>query len=140
MKYLLTLIAVVAWAGVGFAQDHVPPRAVTNLGVSTGRTSAVISWTAPGDQCTNARCAEYELRFSTEPFTECNFAAGTRLTTREPQPPGSQECVALVGLACHTTYYFALRAKDQAGNWSLLSNVVGRATADCHSTAEALCE
>ncbi len=140
MKHALLAGALVAWCGLALAQDHVPPHAVTNLSVSTGTTNAVISWSAPGDQCTNAACAEYELRFSGKPFTECNFSSGTRLSTARPQPPGKQECVALVGLTCNATYYFAVRAKDDAGNWSVLSNVVSQATAPCNTSKVALCE
>ncbi len=138
MKRLLLTLALLAWSAPALAQDHVAPNAVTNLTANTGKTTAVLNWTAPGDQCTNATCAEYELRYSTSTFTECNFANGTLITTGTPQSPGSQECYQASGLTCNTTYYFAVRVKDSAGNWSVLSNVVSKATRTCNSS-EVLC-
>ncbi len=140
MRHTLLLGTLVAWCGLALAQDHLPPRAITDLSVKTGTLNAVISWIAPGDQCTDSACTEYELRFSADTLTEYSFSRGTRVTAGRPQPPGKQECVAFVGLDCHTTYYFGVRAKDAAGNWSVLSNVVRQATAACDRSKVALCE
>ncbi len=140
MKRLMIVVALLTWVGVAFALDHVAPNNVTNVTVNTGKTTAVVHWTAPGDKCGNATCAEYELRYSTSSFDECNFEFGTQVSTTPPQSPGSQECFEVSGLTCNRTYYFAVRVKDSAGNWSVLSNVASGTTRTCPINPEVLCE
>lgn len=140
MKSLaLAALATLALAGIALAQDHVPPPAVT-IGVAAGHSTAVVTWISPGDQCTNATCAEYELRYSTSAITECNFSSATPISTSSPQGPGNEECAGLTSLSCNSTYYFALRTKDSSGNWSVLSNVVTKTTKACNIYTEFGCE
>ena len=141
MKSLvLAALATLALAGAAFAQDYVPPNVVTNLTIGTGNSTASAYWTAPGDQCTGATCAEYDLRYSTSAITECNFTNGTRVTTTSPVSPGNAQCFDISSLSCNTTYYWAVKTKDSSGNWSALSNVVTRATVACNNSLEVICE
>lgn len=71
----------------------------------------------------------YDLRWSATPFTPATFASATPVS---PQPPtisgGLTQTYAKLGLSPGTTYYFALRARDEAGNWSGVSNVLSATT------------
>jgi len=41
-----------------------------------------------------------------------------------PRSPGDWENLGLGGYTLDTTYWFAIKTRDEAGNWSPLSNVV----------------
>jgi len=86
--------------------------------------SATLQWTAPRDDGVAGRARAYLLRYSTQPITSGNFDRATSVTVPPPGPAGSRESFTVHGLAPGTTYYFALRAMDDAGNWSALSNVL----------------
>jgi len=51
--------------------------------------------------------------------------------TGEPAPhaAGAAETFTVAGLVASTTYYFAIKTRDEASNWSTLSNVVVATTA-----------
>lgn len=104
--------------------DLTPPDAVTDLGfdsVSGGRVS--LAWTAPADIGWGTEA--YEIRYSTSPISSANFA-DAQLVPNPPIPgiPGSTDHVDVLGLQAETDYWFALHTRDEAGNWSALSNVL----------------
>jgi beta-glucanase (GH16 family) len=104
--------------------DVTPPAAVTNLSLpSLGKMTMAVSWTAPGDDGTGESVVEYDLRRSTSPITAANFGSATRVTTGNPQASGHPECRVVSGLTACTTYYFAVKSRDEAANWSAISNV-----------------
>ncbi len=111
------------------AFDVWPPIAVTDLTVRTLSDSAVeVSWTAPGDDSTAGRAARYELRFATSPpdtgHLEAWFLNATPVPgLPAPKPADSLEAQIVTGLQPMTTYYFALRSYDDAGNASPISNI-----------------
>jgi hypothetical protein len=86
--------------------------------------SALLSWTAPGDDG-NALgvAAEYDLRYATFPITESNFYYAVRMPAPDPELQGTTQCVPLM-IPCGS-YSFALRARDDAGNWSTVSTTTG---------------
>ena len=87
--------------------------------------SATLQWTAPGDDGAAGRARAYLLRYSTQPITGANFDRATMVVTAPPPgPAGSRESFTVHGLAPDTRYYFAIKAVDDAGNWSALSNVM----------------
>ncbi|HEY8922745.1 MAG TPA: S8 family serine peptidase [Polyangia bacterium] len=88
----------------------------------------VLSFTAPGDDPGEGRAASYDLRRSTAPLSGATFAAATPVSTGAPLPSGTPESVTVAGLGGETTYFFALTAKDEAGNVSPLSNVASATT------------
>jgi len=105
--------------------DVTPPAAVTNLTlVQLSNDYALLSWTAPGDNGMTGTVAAYDLRYSTQPVNAANFAAATQVPTVPAiLPAGSSQSYVMTGLTASTTYYFALKARDEAGNWSSISNV-----------------
>lgn len=109
---------------IAASYDYTPPTATTDLGVVTGQTTAIVSWTAPGDDGAGGpSAAQYDLRYSPSIITLANFAQATPLATGAPQVPGTPECISVSGLTgCNIDYYFALRTRDECG-WSGMSNV-----------------
>lgn len=87
--------------------------------------SATLRWTAPGDDSLSGRATGYDLRYSTSPITVSNFAAATHVSgVPAPNTAGSAESFTITGLTAGVIYYFAIKTVDDAGNWSVLSNVV----------------
>ena len=110
-----------------------PPAAVTTLAASnpTG-TSVRLDWVATGDDGLLGQASSYEIRYSTSLITEVNLASATLVTTGVPSPAasGTPQNMTVTGLSNETTYYFAMRAKDELDNPSPLSNVVSATTLD----------
>ncbi len=79
-------------------------------------SAASLTWTAPGDDGNVGTATEYDLRISDVPITEGNWDSCVQIEG-EPVPSvaGTQESYE---------FYFAIKTVDEAGNWSLLSNVV----------------
>lgn len=81
-------------------------------------------WTAPADVPDGGRVAAYDARMALGPITEANFATALELPTSVPHAPGERETLVVHGLVAGRTYWFAIRSRDGAGNWSALSNLV----------------
>lgn len=108
--FLLTLIVLLLAPALAYAQAV---------------DSAVVRWTAPGDDGTIGTATEYDIRMSESPITDQNIAAATRLEgTPAPASPGTRQTFVVRGLTRGTPYWFAIRTVDDAGNWSTISNVV----------------
>ncbi len=128
------------WAGLSnvvsktttSAPDTLRPAALTNVAV-TGVTdsTANLQWTATGDDSLTGTATTYDVRYSTSPITLANWAAATQ-ATGEPAPAasGTVQNFTARGLARQTTYYFAVRVADEAGNPSALSNTPSASTLD----------
>ncbi|MFN7965913.1 MAG: lamin tail domain-containing protein [Acidobacteriota bacterium] len=105
--------------------DSIPPATVTDLIAQPSSATAIrLSWTAVGDDGTTGTAASYDIRQSnTRIRSESDFAAATPLSG-EPTPrvSGSSEQFTASGLSNNTTYYFALKVRDEAANSSGLSN------------------
>jgi hypothetical protein len=118
--------------------DVISPEATTDLLLDVGKNTAAMSWTAPGDDEDIGTADTYDLRYSTSTITSLNFASATQIATGAPEAAGTPECAEKGGLASCTTYYFALKTRDEAGNWSAMSNVVS-STTDCGGAAQVYC-
>ena len=83
-----------------------------------------VSWTDPGDDGLIGTAALIDLRRSSSPITLANWNQATLVPgVQHPGPAGTPEQFVVHGLDYGSTYYFALRVSDEAGNWSPLSNV-----------------
>lgn len=106
------------------------PATIADL-VSTAQTqnSITLSWTAPGDDSTAGTATSYDIRYSTSPITELNWASATQISG-EPTPSvaGSTESITIENLNESTTYYFAIKTSDEVPNESGLSNVLSAST------------
>src|SRR5262249_6970397 len=86
------------------------------------------TWTASGDDGGVGTASLYDLRRSAAPIDATSFPSAVALPAPAPQPAGAAEAVTATDLQPGTTYYFALRVRDAAGNWSALSNVASATT------------
>jgi len=87
--------------------------------------TAIVRWHATGDDSVFGRATMYDLRYSTSPITSINFPAATGVGgVPPPAPAGTPESFLVTGLTSGTTYYFAIKARDDSGNWSKISNIV----------------
>jgi len=110
--------------------DTTPPANVTDLAVSAATThSLTLTWTAPGDDGNNGTAAEYDIRYATSNIDNETWGFATQVSGEPaPKPAGSNETFVVGGLSPATTYYFAVKAVDDAGNWANLSNIAHGAT------------
>ena len=111
-------------------RDTTPPDAVTDLSVSEATThSLTLTWTAPGDDGNDGNATKYDIRYATSNIDNETWEFAINASDEPaPGPAGSNETFVVGGLASATTYYFALKAGDDAGNWANLSNIAHRAT------------
>ena len=119
-----------AMVGLGLGIDVSAPAAVGDLVVdAVTHRSVTLRWTAPGDDGATGRAALYDVRVATAPISEATWDAATRVVN-EPRPraAGAVEHFTAEGLFQGTTYYLALRAMDEGGNYAPLSNVVAATT------------
>jgi hypothetical protein len=115
---LITCAHGIALGLIAFVLAPSPVRA-------QGADSVVVAWTAPGDDGWVGRATTYDLRVSQSPITAAGFAAATPVNgLPAPLASGTRQQVVVRGLTRGTTYYFAMRTADDAGNWSGVSNVL----------------
>ena len=87
--------------------------------------SLTLRWTATGDDGTLGTAAQYDLRMSDVTLSEANWDQAAALSGLPvPAVSGTEQQCVVRGLVPGATYYFALRVRDDAGNWSEVSNVV----------------
>ena len=87
--------------------------------------TVTLTWTAPGDDGPIGTASAYDLRVSTAPIDDANWsAAGVVGGLPAPLSAGTRQRTVVRGLTYGTTYYFAIKTTDDAGNWSGLSNVL----------------
>lgn len=110
-------------AGVGIAPvDQTPPSAPAVFDtLFTSDDHVELRWNAPGDDGLTGLALAYDLRWSTQPIDEANFFSATPAGVPLPGSPGTQQSTAVSSLTLGTTYYFAIRARDDADNWSALA-------------------
>ncbi|MBI4225331.1 MAG: fibronectin type III domain-containing protein [Candidatus Sungbacteria bacterium] len=107
--------------------DYTPPEEITSLRVASATvTSLVLTWVAPGGNGSTGTSTSYEIRASYTTIPEIGAlqwwnSATVLNNTLTPRGPGSQESYTAQNLATSTKYYFAVRARDKAGNISPLS-------------------
>ncbi|RME25551.1 MAG: hypothetical protein D6800_07485, partial [Candidatus Zixiibacteriota bacterium] len=106
------------------------PAMSSLTGIAAGTQAVTLHWLAPGDDGDAGTASQYDIRYSTQPITDANWALATQVTGEPaPQPAGSAETFTVTGLQPSTTYYFAIKAADEVPNWSALSNVISVTTA-----------
>ncbi len=112
----------------GGAGDTTPPATITNLLAGPGDFpgEVLLTWTATGDDSLVGTASEYEIKISSGAINSGNFAAATDLEAyiNEPLPQISAtlESLYVFGLNPAQTFFFALRAIDDASNESGVSN------------------
>lgn len=110
-------------------EDTIPPASVTNLALlSAADSSLTITWTAPGDDGSSGVAAAYAIRHATSYDSSATWfddiATAVAATLPTPAAAGETESLPITHLLPETTYYIALKAIDEAANWSALSNIL----------------
>ncbi len=106
--------------------DWDAPGQITGLAVSAGPGSGevVLAWVAPFENGTEGLSAEsYQVRYATAAIDSSSWeSALTADGAGVPRSPGSTETMIVSGLSSGMTYYFGVRAVDEVGNVSVVSN------------------
>ena len=112
--------------------DAIAPGEIIDLTVVGGDTDSLeLEWTATGDDGLTGSASSYDLRISDAPIDASNFDQADELSGEPiPAPSGTLESVGVDGLAAGTTYHFAIKAIDDAGNKSPVSNSASGTTDD----------
>ncbi len=99
--------------------DALDPGLASDLhAVEVSQNTALIAFTAPGDDGNLGKVAGYEIRYRAgEPITLANFDTSMPIATAvTPEDPGSQQDLELTGLLPQTDYYVGVRAIDDCRN------------------------
>jgi chitodextrinase len=80
-----------------------------------------LTWKAPGDDQAEGSATVYDIRYSLSAITESNWGSATQVEGEPaPQTAGTIQTKDVSQLTVGTEYYFAIKAADEAGNWSNL--------------------
>jgi hypothetical protein len=124
------------WGGLsnpvsGVTGPAIPPATVTDLTLlATSEHALTIGWTAVGDDGMIGTRVLYEIHVSTIPIDESNWDTTYFSRAHAGEGPPGTQLTAVIGLPRDSTYYVALKAEDDAGTWSALSNVISGRTTD----------
>jgi len=107
--------------------DTTPPAAIMDLTATTGvETGSVdLSWTSPGNDANLGTASNYLVCYSPTAITNqasWEMAAVVNANIPFPKPAGQPEKMSVGGLTPGKTYYFMVRAQDEASNLGGLSN------------------
>jgi hypothetical protein len=106
--------------------DTTPPSAVTNLSALQGANPGelALSWTAPGDDGQNGTIllGAYRIHYSTISGTSFSTASAQVEVSTALASLGRLEEYTATGLDAGATYYLRVWARDDADNWSAVSN------------------
>jgi hypothetical protein len=104
--------------------DDVPPQAAAGFRADSITTSQlVLRWVAPGDDGGAGRATRYQIQMTTRAGLTGNFTSGAIFDPAPPDTAGTTQRFLVHGLSPGTRYYFAIRTRDDAGNWSATSNL-----------------
>lgn len=81
-------------------------------------------WTAPGDDGFVGTVNAYDVRYSTSEITPLNFGTASVAPPPLPVSAGQRQRLVVRGLSRSNVYWFAVRARDESGNASAISNVL----------------
>ncbi|MBU1166912.1 hypothetical protein KKC60_00695 [Patescibacteria group bacterium] len=113
-------------------QDLAYPGNIDDLKVEKVGTSTIdLSFTVPGDEYFAGQVERLEIRYSEKPLDEDNFDKATQYQDLPtPKKATTKQNWQLQGLEGGIQYHIAMRAFDEAGNPSNVSNVVKAKTID----------
>ena len=119
---MIKQLAVLCAVGLGFitpaaagGPDKFPPCEATQVTVTTGTTTACVSWfnNSSGDDCYLGLPTCWELRQSTSPITDLSAVP---VVARGLCVGSTDQGHSISGLNCNTTYYWALSFIDDVCN------------------------
>ncbi|MCK5127040.1 MAG: right-handed parallel beta-helix repeat-containing protein [candidate division Zixibacteria bacterium] len=111
-----------------YGKDVVPPAIESpDLGALPGDKNGEIElfWKAPGDDGLSGRARLYAIKYSRFDFTAADWnSLPFFINPPYPKQAGEQEHMLIGGLEAGATYYIALKAIDERGNVSAMTNTV----------------
>ena len=111
--------------------DNTAPSAIGDLAAAAMSSSSIqLSWTASGDDGNSGTASLYDIRYSTQSIlTDTDFNNANQVTgVSAPKQTGQSESKLVDGLNPSTTYFFAIKVRDEEDNWSALSNEASATT------------
>ena len=108
------------------ADDGNTPYNILDLRVVAVTDSSItLNWTATGDDSSTGTASYYDIRGYDDWINGSNWDSTSKVTgAPKPRPAGQTDSIIVKGLIKDSTYYFALKVGDEAGNWSGQSNCV----------------
>ena len=110
-------------------KDTTPPLKITDLVATPGLNhgTAMLSWTAPGDDENVGSAASYQIKYSDLPIANIHCFRHLSYDIENiivPAASETPEAFAASDLPAGRTLYFAVVSVDEAGNWGEVSNTV----------------
>ena len=101
------------------------PSAVNDLRAAAATESTItLQWTATADDGPAGRPVRYLIAVAEYPIDEANFGKAFHSVSDATLPPGGLESARIDGLERGRLYWFAIKAEDNEGNRSTLSNLI----------------
>ncbi|MFH1368942.1 MAG: fibronectin type III domain-containing protein [Elusimicrobiota bacterium] len=123
------------------ANPQAPTFSAARSDLVTNDGEARLQWLAPYDDDTSELVASYIVKKATFSFTDGEFGmtvVSTITQSISPTTPGDPEELIVTGLYPGATYYFGIKALDEAGNYSPLSVIRSTVARDNIPSAPAL--
>lgn len=109
--------------------DTIAPSTPLGLAVlETGISSVRVSWDPSGDDGLDGVAEEYEVRLSENLITEDNWDSATRIDSSIVEKGETTVSANLEGLAFNSSGYIAVKALDNLGNSSFVSESLSYST------------
>ncbi|MFN8589772.1 MAG: S8 family serine peptidase [Candidatus Eisenbacteria bacterium] len=103
--------------------DVIRPAAPHDLTATAfGNTSVRVRWTNTGDDSLTGRAALVEIRYATPSLDGVFYTTSRSWVVMGPSEAGVEQETWIEGLTEGRVYDFAMRVRDEAGNWSAISN------------------
>lgn len=105
--------------------DNIAPSDISDLAAATGTYGGEVdlSWTAPGDDADSGYAFSYTVRYDSSPINSGNWATASDIAGEPvPDTAGTAQSMVVKNLIPGQLYYFAIRAQDEFGNITGVSN------------------
>jgi hypothetical protein len=123
----LVIANLTAWEGLGLTEDGSSQANAAQIIPQTDPGSVVLYWTATGDDGIVGCATGYDLRYV--PYyvgpidNETKWNQAIRVSGEPiPNPFGHVDSMVINRLTPGASYYFCIKAYDEAGNYSTISN------------------
>lgn len=103
--------------------DVTPPARVLDLEAACPQESEVVLiWTAPGDDAYKGRASRYDVRYAGAAIDGQHWLSAIPVTMTGAPRSGNEPETLIVSDLPSDSLHFALKAADEASNWSEISN------------------
>ncbi len=105
--------------------DNIAPSDIADLAAATGTYGGEVdlAWTAPGDDAATGTAFSYTVRYDTSPINGGNWGSANDVAGEPvPDTAGTAQAMVVKNLVPGQLYYFAVKAQDEFGNMTGVSN------------------